>query len=231
ILARRSLGPLLLPKTLMGNAYRLGGHLADLAPAATLFTPSDAHVDRDGNDKPMHTVALDANRLCKHPIETTSGSRDIILWRIAGGTRERGARHSNSERRAPATANHSDLPPPPRPRPTPEPANSFVKSFCEFTALVTSTLSPTVFPSWDRRRPDQTCTPVLVRQRDYSEAQRGVGYTAEAATSVEKSEEGGAEGGVRGRWIYGAAERGDSCRFRAALVQNAPVELQPTTHK
>lgn len=50
----------------MGNAYRLGGHLADLAPAATLFTPSDAHVDRDGNDKPMHTVALDANRLCKH---------------------------------------------------------------------------------------------------------------------------------------------------------------------
>ncbi|KYM77098.1 hypothetical protein ALC53_12392, partial [Atta colombica] len=125
ILAWRSLGPLLLPKTLMGNAYRLGGHLADLAPAATLFTPSDAHVDRDGNDKPMYTVALDANRLCKHR----------------------------------------------------------------------------------------------------------VGYTAEAATSVEKSEEGGAEGGVRGRWIYGAAERGDSCRFRAALVQNAPVELQPTTHK
>jgi len=77
----------------------------------------------------------------------------------------RSARHSNSECRAPATANHSD------PRLTPEPANSFVKSFCEFTALVTSTLSPTVFPSWDRRRPDQTCT--LVRQRDYSGAQRG----------------------------------------------------------
>ncbi|KYQ52488.1 hypothetical protein ALC60_08348, partial [Trachymyrmex zeteki] len=153
--------------------------------------------------------------------ETTSGSRDIILWRITGGTRE--ARDIRIA--SPATANHSDS------RLTPEPTNSFVKSFCEFTALVTSTLSPTVFPSWDRRRPDQTCTPVLVRQRDYSEAQRGVGYTAEAATSVEKSEEGGAEGGVRGRWIYGAAERGDSCRFRAALVQNAPVELQPTTHK
>ncbi|EZA47305.1 hypothetical protein X777_16344, partial [Ooceraea biroi] len=50
--------------------------------------------------------------------------------------------------RALATANHSC------PRLIPEPANSFVKSFCEFTALVTSTLSPTVFPSWDRRRPD-----------------------------------------------------------------------------
>jgi hypothetical protein len=52
-------------KTLMGNVYRLGGHLANLAPAATLFTPFDAHVDRDGNDKPMHTVAFDVNRLCK----------------------------------------------------------------------------------------------------------------------------------------------------------------------
>lgn len=88
ILARRSSGPLLLPKTLMGNAYRLGGHLADLAPAATLFTPSDAHVDRDGNDKPMHTVALDANRLCKHhPHSSCLWSSVPLLFAIAVGPR------------------------------------------------------------------------------------------------------------------------------------------------
>lgn len=49
-----------------GKRIQIGRTLADLALAATLFTLSDAHVDRDGNDKPMHTVALDANRLCKH---------------------------------------------------------------------------------------------------------------------------------------------------------------------
>lgn len=37
---------LLWPKTLMGSVYRLGGHLADLAPAATLFTPTDARRPR-----------------------------------------------------------------------------------------------------------------------------------------------------------------------------------------
>lgn len=87
ILARRSPSPLLLPKTLMGNAYRLGGHLADLAPAATLFTPSDAHVDRDGNDKPMHTVALDANRLCKHRPHSSCLWTVPLLFAIAVGPR------------------------------------------------------------------------------------------------------------------------------------------------
>lgn len=33
------------------------------------------------------------------------------------------------------------------------------------------------------------------------------------------------------RWIYEAAERGDSCRFRTALTQNAQAELQQTSHK
>ncbi|CAL1675641.1 unnamed protein product [Lasius platythorax] len=74
----------------------------------------------------------------------TSGSRHIILRRIAEVTRR--VRRSNSEPSRPQIIRI--------PRLTPEPANSFVKSFCEFTALVTSTLSPTVFPSWDRRRPD-----------------------------------------------------------------------------
>lgn len=86
ILSRRSPGPL-LPKTLMGNAYRLGGHLADLAPAATLFTPSNAHVMRDGNDKPMHTVALDANRLCKHRPHSSCLWTVPLLFAIAVGPR------------------------------------------------------------------------------------------------------------------------------------------------
>jgi len=69
----------------MGNVYRLGGHLANLAPAATLFTPFDAHVDRDGNDKPMHTVAFDVNRLCKQRSAYSSCLWTVPLFAIAVG--------------------------------------------------------------------------------------------------------------------------------------------------
>ncbi|TGZ47886.1 Uncharacterized protein DBV15_08889 [Temnothorax longispinosus] len=161
----------------MGNAYRLGGHLADLAPAATLFTPSDAYVDRDGNDKPMHTEAR--------------GARDVRIARAS--SRPQIIRV---------------------PRPTPEPANSFVKIHrarnFNFVADGVSIVGQ------ETTRPDLYAA-VLVRQRDYSGAQRGRrrricgersrGYTAEAATSVEKSERGWAgRGGVVGQGGDGYTE-------------------------